>query len=302
MKFGKTTELDDIDFTLPALDQSYQRMLSGYPKKLELRLGATGWGNTAWKGQIYPTKCKADQFLHHYAANFDGIELNTTHYRIPSKDQVKKWAEQTPPSFRFSPKVLQYISHSRDLSLSNLDRITEFCDHMLSFEDRLGTSFMQLPPHFTFDRWPVLEKFLRQWPQEVPLALEFRHGSFFEPSHLDQITDTLLETKTYALITDVAGDRSVLHTRIWGPETMIRFVGNAPHISDQKRIEDWLIYLKILADAGLEKCYLFIHQPDPSAVLHTTESIYHKANQQNLTTAEKKLIRYDANNSLLLFS
>ena len=38
-------------------------------------------------------------------SRFSTVELNTTGYRIPAEEQFVRWAEQTPPGFRFAPKL-----------------------------------------------------------------------------------------------------------------------------------------------------------------------------------------------------
>ena len=161
MKFGKvdTTQLNEIDFTLPEMHRETKEALKpNENQNPEIRFGATGWGTDEWKGVIYPEKCPKNQYLKHYAKSFDSIELNSTHYRIPKVDTIQKWRADVPETFRFCPKVLQYISHSRALG-TDTDRIMEFCDAIAHFEDKLGITFMQLPPYWGIDRLPIFFNF-----------------------------------------------------------------------------------------------------------------------------------------------
>ena len=48
---------------------------------------------------------KPEDFLRYYAERFPTVELNTTGYRLPREEQFERWAEQTPPGFRFAPKL-----------------------------------------------------------------------------------------------------------------------------------------------------------------------------------------------------
>ena len=45
--------------------------------------------------------------LRFYAEHFDTVEVNSTFYRVPAVDAVRKWAERTPPGFEFSLKLYQ---------------------------------------------------------------------------------------------------------------------------------------------------------------------------------------------------
>ena len=43
-----------------------------------------------------------------YAERLPSVELNSTGYRIPGEEQFKRWAEQTPGTFRFAVKMQAY--------------------------------------------------------------------------------------------------------------------------------------------------------------------------------------------------
>jgi len=121
MKFGKLPNIDQVDFSLPPDAEGTASILAKLPQsKSQLYVGCTGWGMKEWIGTVYPAKTKAKDFLHHYARQFSTIELNTTHYRIPTPETVIKWRDTTPADFRFCPKIPQSISHSRDMGLIGL--------------------------------------------------------------------------------------------------------------------------------------------------------------------------------------
>src|SRR6266581_5552860 len=68
-------------------------------------VGTSGWSYPSWKPGFYPAGTDAKQFLRFYAERFSTVELNTTGYRLPAEEQFRRWAEQTPPGFRFAPKM-----------------------------------------------------------------------------------------------------------------------------------------------------------------------------------------------------
>lgn len=304
MKFGKVSldALNDIDFTIPDFHiQSFQHLNSTPSKKCTIRLGATGWSTKEWKGVIYPEQAKPNEFLHHYAKSYDTIELNSTHYRIPKKQTVQSWKDDVGSSFKFCPKVLQTISHSKALGLDT-ERIKLFCDAIALFEDNLGTSFMQLPPHWAGDQLPILQAFLDQWPSELPLAIEVRNASFFENDDIyNQYFDLLEEYDVDAVITDVAGARFLMHMRLTTPSIFVRFVGNDLHHTDYERIDEWSEILCFLSKLGLESAYFFPHEPDNINPPQITEYMIHKINSIDETIELRQILWTNRDNQLLLF-
>ena len=167
-----------------------------------------------------------------------------------------------PEDFRFSPKVLQYISHAKTLG-TDTDRITRFQYAIELFGDKLGPSFMQLPPYFDTSRLPVLEHFFQVFGTSLPLAIEFRHPSWFENDDVIESTNELLHKYGKGMvITDVGGRRDVCHMSVTSDYAIVRFVGNDLHSSDFSRANDWAQKLDSWFESGLKNAYFFIHEPD----------------------------------------
>jgi uncharacterized protein YecE (DUF72 family) len=68
-------------------------------------VGTSGWSYPSWRPDFYPVGTKPEDFLRHYADRFATVELNTTGYRLPREELFERWAEHTPPGFRFAPKL-----------------------------------------------------------------------------------------------------------------------------------------------------------------------------------------------------
>ena len=116
-----------------------------------------------------------------------------------------------------------------------------FCEAVSGLEANLGCSFMQLPPYFAYNSLAVLERFFEKMPKGIPLALEFRHETWFDaPNYFNALAQLLKTQQIATLITDVAGRRDVLHQCLTNETAMIRFVGNGLHPTDYKRIDDWV--------------------------------------------------------------
>src|SRR6188472_4067529 len=70
-----------------------------------LYVGTSGWSYPSWKPGFYAAGTKPEDFLRRYAERFPTVELNTTGYRLPREELFERWAAQTPPGFRFAPKL-----------------------------------------------------------------------------------------------------------------------------------------------------------------------------------------------------
>lgn len=264
MKFGKLSDISEVDFGLPVDAHFNQQLLSGQAPSpsVPFYIGCTGFSMREWIGKVYPKGTKPSGYLSYYTHQFNTIEHNTTHYRIPDLTTIQKWRESAPTDFRYCPKVPQKISHSRDLGMGSED-LRLFWDRISGLEDRLGCCFIQLPPSFAFQKLPILKDFLNIWPASIPLAVEVRHDSWFaEPAHTQQWLAVLHNSQCSAVITDVAGRRDVLHMGLSNLTTMIRFVGNSLHPSDYSRIDSWILRLRDWIANGLKEVYFFPHEPD----------------------------------------
>ena len=266
MEFGKLDDISDLDFSLPEDCPETLNLLRGYASQSEnlprVYIGCTGWGMKEWVGWVYPKGCKSKDYLYHYSRQFNTIEMNTTHYRIPSHADVEKWRRESADDFRFAPKMLQTVSHSKTLGYGT-GLTTQFCEVIQGLEDKLGVCFMQMPPHFRFADLGIFEKYISKFPKTIPLAIEIRHEEWFSNEfYFKTLFDMLEHYGVSTVITDVAGRRDVLHQRLTTPTVVIRFVGNNLHKTDYSRIDEWVKRLKKWFEMGLKEVYFFTHEPD----------------------------------------
>lgn len=279
MDFGRLPDSSKIDFILPADHPATQRVLTNAKQftKPGLYLGCPTWTNKPWLGTYYPAGATDQQLLYWYARQFNTLEMNTTHYRIPDARAITRWRQAVPPGFIFCPKLPQIISH--DQLLHHVGEPTkQFCNAILGLGPNLGMAFLQLPPFFGPDDWPVLAQFLLQFPAEVPLAVEFRHEHWFkETAVTEQVFQMLEERKVTTVLTDVAGRRDVLHMRLTTPVAMIRFNGHGLVPSDFSRLDAWADRLHQWLEQGLQTVYFFMHQKDvldaPPALVHLMDQL-----------------------------
>ncbi|NVO30905.1 DUF72 domain-containing protein [Hymenobacter lapidiphilus] len=270
MDFGRLSDLRYVDFRLPADHPEtaavLARALPTQPAPPAVYVGCPIWTNKAWLGSYFPQGIKDADYLHHYARQFNSIELNTTHYRIPDAPTVRKWREAVPESFRFCPKIPQVISHDRALYNAD-DLTTSFCRAIEGLGPTLGHAFLQLPPTFGPEHLRRLERYLLDFPAFVPLAVELRHPGWFSDAGLLATVTAMLEALGKPLvISDVAGRRDALHQRLTTPTAFVRLNGHGLIDSDFRRADDWAARVAGWLEAGLHTAYLFIHQKD---ILHS---------------------------------
>ena len=257
MKFGQVDDPSQIDFTLPKDHPRTAEILKKNTKGLEdISIGCAKWNKTDLKG-FYPKGTKDE--LTYYATQFNSIELNATFYGMPSAEQVQTWKEKTPKDFKFFPKITNTVSHFRRL-LNITDVVTQFATAVLNFDEKLGMVFLQLHDNFKPKDYERLEKFIKDWPKEIPLAIELRNNEWFSDEEVFEKTMKLFEENNITnIIVDTAGRRDMLHMRLTTTSAFIRYVG-ANAESDYARLDDWLERLTDWKKLGLQNLYFFVHQ------------------------------------------
>jgi uncharacterized protein YecE (DUF72 family) len=182
---------------------------------MQFFVGTSGYSYKEWKGSFYPAKLPAKDMLGFYAQHFSTVEMNNTFYKMPTADGVEAWAAQVPEAFRFILKAPQTITHRKRL-INVEDDVAAFVRAGTALNGRLGPLLFQLPPNFKKDL-PRLEALLGLLPdhdERLRVALEFRHGSWFD----DEVFDCLRAHKCALCVADAedlpAAD--LVHTAKWG--------------------------------------------------------------------------------------
>lgn len=284
MEFGKVENLDifnSIQWGLPQEDpltRPYLQAQAGVEVKTKFYIGAPAWNHREWLGRIYPPKTLNSDFLFHYSRNFNCIELNTTHYRIPTPESVSAWVGKVPAEFKFLPKIPQLISHDQG-GLRDAQALGAWIKSIDGFGSNLGPCFLQLSPTFSYAYKLELFHFLKSWPDTYELTLEFRHSSWFQNRHiLAPLVEYLQGRKIGLVITDVAGRRDVLHSSISAPFSMLRLIGNNLHSTDFDRVKLWSEKINGWQQMGLKQFYFIVHQPDDIKTPEMTDFVIEDLN------------------------
>jgi uncharacterized protein YecE (DUF72 family) len=73
-------------------------------------VGTSSWADPGFVKHWYPKGIAARERLRFYAGRFEVVELNSSFYATPSRDNVERWVEITPDGFRFHVKLHRLLS------------------------------------------------------------------------------------------------------------------------------------------------------------------------------------------------
>lgn len=159
-----------------------------------IQIGLSGWGDHE---KLYDDGAKASDRLGMYARHFPIVEMDNSFYAIPSPDQMDKWAQTVPGHFGFIVKAYQGMTgHARGGTLSKYSSTRSMFDEfrasvrVLQAAGKLRAVLFQYPPWFGCERKHVdILKRTREWMEDLPVALEFRHQTWFAPEFREKTLD-----------------------------------------------------------------------------------------------------------------
>jgi uncharacterized protein YecE (DUF72 family) len=191
--------------------------------------------------------------LAHYSERLNGVELNGSFYRTPPESTLAKWAEGTPPSFRFCMKAHRGLTYSADgFDRIGLARIIS--GRLTPLGDRLGPILLQFPParQRNID---LLDSLLGAIGR--PAAAEFRHESWFDD-------------ETYRVLRSHSGALVVTDEEKW-PRAPLVEVGPIAYFRLRRgytaqSLEPWLADVKASVAAHDQVHVYFKHDPEAPAL------------------------------------
>ena len=184
-----------------------------------IQIGTCSWTekNLIQSGEFYPNEVRtAEGRLRYYANQFDTVEVDSTYYAIPDKRNTYLWVDRTPENFIFHIKVYGALTgHGIDpktLPKDIFDILAEkdknekriyvkesfllttiaqrFKEALMPLikANKLGILVFQFPPWFHYgtrnmDYTVICKELL----QGLPIAIEFRHGSWLTADVQDTI-------------------------------------------------------------------------------------------------------------------
>jgi uncharacterized protein YecE (DUF72 family) len=148
----------------------------------KVHVGIGGWDYDPWRGTFYPPGLAKAKQLEHASRRVTAIEINATFYKLQKPELYRRWAEATPPGFKFAIKGSRFCVNRRVLAEAG-EAVGRFCGQGLEeLGDRLGPILWQLAETKRFDA-DDLRAFLALLPREtggvrLRHVLEVRHESF----------------------------------------------------------------------------------------------------------------------------
>lgn len=200
----------------------------------DIHVGTCSWADKSLiaSGEFYPMGVSsAEERLKYYASQFDSVEVDSTYYAIPAVHTTGLWAERSPGSFLFHvkvygaltghgtdprtlPKDLRELLPAVDKEKCNIyikepQLLKAVADAFaaslapLRTAGKLGLLVFQFPPWFWY-KAANLDYILkcRELMGDLPIAVEFRHGSWLTEHHRGEVLKFLRDHGITYVIAD----------------------------------------------------------------------------------------------------
>jgi len=224
---------------------------------MKIRIGCTGWAYSAWQGTFYPKTIKQKDWLAHYSSIFDITEVNSSFYRIPTKQMAAKWNGDTPSDFRFTLKFPQSITHEAKLDYDKCkDELTKFFSGLEPLKSKISVLLFQLPPFLTFEEAkPRLEILKNHLPHYCRFAIEGRNDSWFTKDAIDYLSENkfCLVWSEVPMVENTAPiTTDFVYVRLIGDRELPDDVYDHTVRDQSKVIEKWTDRIKKLDDSKVD--------------------------------------------------
>jgi uncharacterized protein YecE (DUF72 family) len=218
----------------------------------KLHIGTMGWSYDFWVGKLYPEGTASKDFLSEYSKHFNTVEIDSTFYRIPSRETVVKWREQTPEGFLFSAKFPRIITHVKMLQKCE-DEVKVFIERISELQNKLGPLLLQFPSAFKPEHIHLLRDFLPTLPKKHRLVVEVRNRKLLE----DHFYSVLKENGVVLALVDspfmpsaevIRGDFA--YVRWEGDRRKVKGLLGQVEIDRTNRIKEWAKRIKAFLDTS----------------------------------------------------
>ena len=208
----------------------------------KVRFGTASWTDPTMTapGVFYPRGAdSAEERLRFYASQFPVVEVDSTYYALPNKRTAESWVERTPNGFVFDIKahalmtgqptevtrLPKAIKEELPASLQEKKRIyrkdvpeellaavyTHFREALQPLVEagKLGAVLVQFPK-WVFPSHEARDLILETRRRlDLPIAVEFRHGSWFNEKNAERTVKFLEDNKIpYVAVDEPQGFKS----------------------------------------------------------------------------------------------
>ncbi|MFZ0218561.1 MAG: DUF72 domain-containing protein [Candidatus Dormiibacterota bacterium] len=208
-----------------------------------VRVGTASWTDPTMTaaGVFYPPEAKtAEDRLRHYASRFALVEVDATYYALPGVPTSRRWVERTPADFVFDVKAHALLTgqptetarlpkslreslpedlkgrrrlYGKDLPPALRDDVWDrFLEGIAPLREagRLGAVLVQFP-RWVFPSHESREQIrdARRRLGDIQLAVEFRHGSWFNEKNAERTLAFLTDNAIpYVMVDEPQGFKS----------------------------------------------------------------------------------------------
>ena len=209
----------------------------------EVRVGTASWTDPTMTaaGVFYPEGAtSAEERLRYYASRFSVVEVDATYYALPQEAMSARWVERTPAGFVFDIKahalmtgqptetkrLPKPIREALPEALAGKARLypkdlpAELTDELWAYfrrgieplvdSGKLGAVFLQFP-RWVFPSNETRDHILqaRERLGGLPIAVEFRHGSWFNEKNAERTLRFLTDNAIpYVIVDEPQGFKS----------------------------------------------------------------------------------------------
>lgn len=145
----------------------------------KLRIGTSGFSYDDWLGNFYPQFCPKADYLQFYSSKFNIVEIDSTYYRIPQPEMVKRWVKVTPDEFLFTAKFPKFVTHEGTID-KRLDYMKAFLKVMKQLGSKMGPLLMQFPYSFKPEQMEDLKAMVAALPVDKQISVELRNKKWLD--------------------------------------------------------------------------------------------------------------------------
>lgn len=150
-------------------------------------IGCSGFYNKDWKEVFYPKGLPQSKWFEFYCSQFNTLELNTTFYRFPKIEMLKKWYDKSPADFKFSVKAPRLITHYKQFN--DTEKLLEdfYVTVKEGLKEKLATVLFQLPAKIIYSK-DFLQRIIKNIDSSFLNVIEFRNASWRNENVFNQLT------------------------------------------------------------------------------------------------------------------
>jgi uncharacterized protein YecE (DUF72 family) len=225
---------------------------------VRIRFGLAAWSNTHFDNALYPLRTPHAEYLPRYAQLFDVAEATILSHRMPGRQMLEDWIEQTPKGFEFLPKMHEAVTHKG----GGLEMAKTYLQLLQPLRDagKLGPVLLQFPASLKREKGAALLQDLLRLGETGSFAVEVRSMDWYTDAFRE-----LLEDHEAAL---VWGTFPKAFAPPWNTSEKgyVRFTGKVMdlrgrYVTQQDRLADVLEMRKRVEQATWKDAYCIVTNP-----------------------------------------